>query len=137
MTGQPWRARRRTTMVGVRGGGPMDKQAEQDLRELYRTFSKGVSTRRELMRVSAIAAGAVATAAALAACGGGDNGTATKGTGQATQATSNQTPAATVASQATAAGGQPTTAAQGDIMTGAEVTLPFNPYGQGVLLDPH
>lgn len=129
----------------------MGNQVDKDLKELMAAFSRGATTRRDFLRVSAIAAGAVATMGMLAACGGSDDdATSTTAAGGTTPAAgttpaSGSTPAAgstsasgtTASPQATSAAGQPTQAqATGDFVTGATVQLPFNPFGLAVTVDP-
>jgi oligopeptide transport system substrate-binding protein len=117
-----------------------DSAFDRDLKELIRTFSRGASTRRDFLRVSTIAAGAVVTAGMLAACGGDDDDdlteTNTPATGQATQPATGQAtqPASTgsPAAQQTQAAG-----ATGDFETGVAVSLPWKTFGVSAAIDPH
>lgn len=127
----------------------MDEQFRRDLQELVRTFSRGATSRRDFLRVSAIASGAIATAAALAACGGSSSPATSAATEATTRAATVQaTTGGTVATVAPApavpnAVATPAPAlsatvqpAVSDFVTSAEVTIPWLPFGQAPTLDP-
>ena len=120
---------------------------DQDLKELVQAFSRGAVNRRDFLRISAIAAGAVATSTALAACGGDDDESeATQpaaATGQATTGSGQATTASGEATTAPAGSGTGTTVtsivsqAEGEPLTGVELSLPWKTFGTGVVIDPH
>jgi len=125
----------------------VNEAQQHDLEQLVRAFSKGAHSRRDFMRVGAIATGAVATAAMLAACGGGDDDDNTNST-QTTVQTPGTTASPVASPTKSAAELTPTTVGQqtgqiqattpaGDFLTGQDVTLPWKTFGIGVVIDPH
>jgi oligopeptide transport system substrate-binding protein len=111
----------------------MTNQFDRDLQELVQAFGRGAVSRRDFVRVGAIASGAVATAAFLAACGG-TAGTPTQATDAPTAVAAPPTTAA--AATRSVATGQSPAPAVADYLKGAEIQIPWNPAGQGVTLDP-
>lgn len=113
----------------------MTSQFDSDLKELIHSFSKGVTSRRDMLRVGVIAAGAVATAKMTVACGGGDDDEeAAEPTAAADAPT---TVAATAPAASTSPAEQSTQAPSSDAETGAEVGIPWPTFGVGVVVDPH
>lgn len=123
---------------------------DRDLQELITAFSKSATTRRDFLRVSAIATGALATVGILAACGGDDDGNttstvessggtpeaqSTKSTDSGGAATTGSDPAATTSSLP-AATKSSDTVVTGDFEKDVEVSLPWPTFGAGVVLDP-
>ncbi len=118
----------------------MDDRRDRDLQRLIETFSQGAQSRRDFLRVGAIASGAIATAAMLAACGGksSNNSTTTAAaTSAATSAATQSGSTAGTAASSPSQSGAAVTPAVSDFETGVEVTIPWLPSGQSPTLDPH